>query len=86
MACSTGCPTQDHETYGQCMREKGGRVLYANSAKGFDATKEKAWNSELDLYRKARSEGIQPEGTTRAKVEAAMRISDMTGSAYQAGA
>lgn len=68
------------------MRNKGSRVLYSNSAKGFDATKEKAWNSELDLYRKARSEGIQPEGTTRDKIESAMRISDMTGTPYQAGA
>lgn len=82
--CSTGCITQDHASYGQCMRSKGGRVLYANSAGGRDFTAEKKWNRELDAYADAKRQGIQPSGTTMDKITNAVAISDATGSAYQA--
>jgi hypothetical protein len=42
----------------------------------------KKWNNELDLYKQARSQGIQPDGTTTAKVRQAMDVSDKTGHAY----
>lgn len=84
--CSSGCPTPGaHQTYGECVRSKGGRVLYANSAKGFDMTTERRWNRDLDAYRAARQEGLQPSGTSRAQVDAARAISDRSGTAYQAG-
>ena len=44
----------------------------------------KRWDSELQTYRDARAEGIQPNGTSRFKVEAARDASDMMGSAYNA--
>lgn len=42
----------------------------------------KKWDKELDLYRKARAQGIQPEGTSTAQIQKAMDVSDKTGHAY----
>lgn len=42
----------------------------------------KKWDSELELYRTARAQGIQPDGTSRAKIEKAIDISNQTGYAY----
>ena len=85
MACSTGCSTPgSHRSYGECMRSKGAKVAYANSAKNLDATAQKRWDKELDLYRQARSEGLQPATTKRKDIETAMAISDKTGKAFRA--
>ncbi len=54
----------------------------ANSGLISNGWTNKKWNSELDLYRKARAEGIQPDGTSRAQIEKAMEVSDKTGHAY----
>jgi hypothetical protein len=43
---------------------------------------QKKWDKELDLYRSARAQGIQPEGTTTAKIRKALDVSDKTGHAY----
>lgn len=50
-----------------------------------DATRDipdKKWTSELNEYKKARAEGIQPGGTTRAHIEAARKASENMGKAY----
>jgi hypothetical protein len=50
-----------------------------------DATRDisdKKWTSELQAYRDARDQGIQPAGTTRAHVEAAYEASETLGKAY----
>jgi len=44
----------------------------------------KKWDKELALYRTAREQGIQPEGTSTAKIRKAMDISNKTGIAYGA--
>ena len=43
---------------------------------------DKKWTSELNEYKKARAEGIQPGGTTRAHIEAARTASENMGKAY----
>ena len=82
--CSTGCPTQDHANWGECVRAKNTRVAWAASARGFDATREKRFQKELDDYRSARSQGIQPGGTTTSKIREAVELSDRSGRAYNA--
>lgn len=82
--CSTGCLTQDHATWGECVRAKNTRVGWAASASGMDLTREKKWQRELDAYRSARAEGIQPGGTTMKKINEARDLSDMAGRAYSA--
>lgn len=53
----------------------------ANSQKSMS---NKKWNNELDAYRDARAQGIQPAGTSMAHVKAAVEASNVTGSAYDA--
>ena len=42
----------------------------------------KKWDNELKAYRDARAQGIQPDGTSMAKVRAAVDASEKTGVAY----
>jgi hypothetical protein len=44
----------------------------------------KKWHSELDAYRAARSEGIQPAGTSMKQIQEARRASDVMGKAFDA--
>lgn len=76
--------TQDHSSYGACLRAAGLRVGYAKSAAGLDATAEKNVHKELALYRDARAAGVQPAGTTAAAVRTAMDLSERAGAAYDA--
>lgn len=83
--CSSGCPTPGaHKTWGECMRAKNTRVGWANSANGVDLTKEKRFQKELSDYESARAQGIQPGGTTAAKIKEAVELSDRSGRAYNA--
>lgn len=86
MACRTGCATKDHESFADCLRNAGTRVAYANSAGGWDYSRQKSWDSELTYYRETVAQGIQPSGTTRDKIDAAVAISDRTGKPYRADA
>lgn len=42
----------------------------------------KSWNKELDAYKSARAQGIQPDGTSMEKIQKAVDISNKTGYAY----
>lgn len=44
----------------------------------------KKWDGELDAYRAARAQGIQPAGTSMAHVRAAVEASDVMGRAFDA--
>ena len=45
-------------------------------------TTQKKWDSELEAYRSARAQGIQPNGTRRKQIEAAHDASERLGTAY----
>ena len=47
-------------------------------------TSQKKWNSELEAYRSARAQGIQPNGTKRKQIQAAHDASEKLGTAYDA--
>lgn len=49
-----------------------------------DGVLQKRWDKELDRYENARAQGIQPAGTTMAKVIDAEKKSDVLGQAYDA--
>jgi hypothetical protein len=53
----------------------------ANSQK---AMSNKKWHGELDAYRAARAQGIQPAGTSMAHVKAAVEASNTMGKAFDA--
>lgn len=84
MACTTGCPTKDCGSYAECLRGKRARVAYCNTAGGMDLTTQKNWDRDLDAYRDARRQGIQPSSSSRQSVDAAVQISNETGQAFQA--
>lgn len=42
----------------------------------------KKWDGELDAYRQARADGIQPAGTSMAKIQEARRASEAMGKPY----
>lgn len=44
----------------------------------------KKWDKELQAYRDARAQGIQPAGTSMKKIQEAVKISNETGKAYGA--
>ena len=87
MACSSSCPAPGtHASMGECLRSKGIKVAYTNSAGGWDATRQKKWDAELDAYRAATAEGIQPATTRMHDIQEAKRISDKTGQPFRADA
>jgi len=75
--CRSACPTQDHATYGECCRNSGVRVAYTNSANGWDASKQKRWDGELERFRNMEAQGINPIGTTHAEMDRSERVVDM---------
>lgn len=86
VACTSGCPTPGaHASWGECARAKGSRVLYANSASGGDYSQQKAWDAELDSYREAKSQGIQPASTRMRDIRLATDLSDAAGVAVDMG-
>lgn len=69
-ACRTGCPTQDHESYAQCLKATTYHTLMGEAH-----DKIVAHDSELAAYRNARRQGIQPASTRSKDIEAAVTLS-----------
>ena len=84
MACRSGCPTQDHDSWGECARAANMRVAYSGVG-GLDYSAQKKWDKELDLYKSARAQGVQPASTRTKDIRKALEISDRTGTAFNAG-
>jgi hypothetical protein len=82
MACRSGCRTQDHASYDACLKDAGVGTFLIKASMGQDATEQKRWDRELGSYYAARKEGIQPDGTTTAKINEAKEMSDKAGAAY----
>lgn len=75
MACRTGCRSKDHDSYAACLRA-------ANSGVVMGAQVRSKTDIELQAYRDARKAGIQPAGTRMAAIDAANKISDKYGAAF----
>jgi hypothetical protein len=67
--CRSGCATQDHSSYTDCLRQSGIRVSYTNSANGWDKTKQDKWDGELQRFRNLEAQGINPIGTTHREMD-----------------
>jgi len=61
-----------------------GLQMNSGDASSQKQTSNKKWDSELEAYRSARAEGIQPAGTTIKKIQEARRASDVMGKAFDA--
>lgn len=87
MSCASSCKTQDHPTYGACLRSKGLAVTGLESTNpSFTREATKAWDSELDAYAAARAQGIQPASTKREHIEAAVEVSQQLQVPFDASA
>jgi hypothetical protein len=75
--CSSSCESRDHATFGECMRAKHLQVAPIANLNG-----SRVWDAELNAYRKARAQGINPAGTTMKQVRDAEEISQRTGKAF----
>lgn len=86
MATGTRCTCgAGHETFGACLRAKNIRIAYCQSAAGKDATTQRKWDAELQAFRDATAQGIEPAGTSMRQVQAAVEQSNRTGEAFKAG-
>jgi hypothetical protein len=86
MKCRTGCPTQDHVSWGECLRASSIQLNTGDAKASLISSgwTQKKWDNELKEYRDARAQGIQPKSTKTADIRAAVKHSDTTGVAYQA--
>lgn len=78
--CRSGCIEQNHESYAECLQSANVRTaatINSNLALAWDTTKK-----ELSAYRSARANGIQPAGTSMAKIRDAENASKMLGRPY----
>lgn len=80
--CRSACREKNHMTFGECARGARLRIGWAASASGLDRSADRAFDRELDVYKSAIDEGIQPASTKPESVYEARRISEITGSAY----
>ena len=74
--CRTGCPTQNHESWGDCLR--AANLSISNLTVMADI---KNTDKELSAYREARKQGIQPATTKMKDIQNAVRASDLIGRA-----
>jgi hypothetical protein len=61
-----------------------GLQLNTGDANSQKSVSNKKWNGELDAYRSARAQGIQPSGTSMAHIKAAVEASDVMGRPFDA--
>ena len=61
-----------------------GLTLQMNSGDAKRDIPDKKWNAELQAYRDARDQGIQPAGTSMRHIEQAHKASEVLGKAYNA--
>jgi len=69
--CSSSCLTQDHKSWGECVRAKG--LQLSPHINGEYAVKQTTWDKDLDHYESATRQGLQPDGTQRWQVDKAIK-------------
>lgn len=73
MSCSTNCPTQDCESYGACLRNKGIQIDRFSLLTGNGASPqamEVRKNASLARYRDMRAAGLEPQSPTKRDMDA----------------
>lgn len=60
------------------------QLATGDAASNKNGMSQKKWDAELNAYSNARAQGIQPEGTSMAKIKDALDKSDKAGKAYDA--
>jgi hypothetical protein len=81
--CRSGCKTQDHQSYSDCLQEANfGFAGCFPTRQGWDKDKEKRDNSEIQSYWDATRQGIEPRSTRQKDIDAAVKLSNEAGKAF----
>ncbi len=75
---------RDHPEYVEgCFGCKIGTLQTSTGdANSIKTMANKKWDGELQAYRDARAQGIQPNGTSKKVIEASLKASEILGKAY----
>ena len=80
--CTSSCKTKDHTNYGECMRSNTPMFVGVNPTKtGWDQDKVKK-EREIQSYWDATRQGIEPRSTRKKDIDAAVRLSNDAGKAF----
>jgi hypothetical protein len=79
MACSSSCRTQDHRSYGECLRAKSLQIADVTAHK-FNTGQHR----QIKEYVRAREAGLQPASVFKKDVDAAWKATEKTGVPYRA--
>lgn len=81
--CSANCPTRNCKNFGDCLRSKSVGAIGYKESKGECSGKGRITTEmELDLYRSAVQQGIEPASTGYQAVQDSIIISNEVGAAY----
>ena len=81
--CTSSCKTKDHESYGECLRSNTPMFVGVTPTKsGYDQTKVRADEKEIQSYWDATRQGIEPRSTKKADIDAAVQLSNEGGKAF----
>ena len=81
--CRTGCKTQDHASYAECLQQANlGFAGCFPTRQGWDKDRENADKKELDSYYAAVRQGIEPISTKKRDIDAAVKLSNEAGMAF----
>jgi len=79
LPCSSNCRTQDHKSWGECVRSKGLQIADVGAHMA-----SRSQSADIKSYVDARAAGLQPESVSKASVESAWRATEATGTPYRA--
>ncbi len=81
--CTSSCKTKDHTNYGECMRSNTPMFVGVNPTKtGWDQDKVKKDEREIQSYWDATRQGIEPRSTRKKDIDAAVKLSNDAGKAF----
>lgn len=63
MACTSGCPTQDCESYAACLKRKNVSTQWLGGT-GPSQSEQKRWDRENQAYRSAVKDGLKPRSVS----------------------
>lgn len=83
--CRSGCPTKDHANWGECLKASNIQMNAGDASSGMikSGWTNKKWDAELQAFRDAKAQGIQPKSTKMKDIRAAVEISNKTGVAFK---
>ena len=81
--CTSSCKTKDHANYGECIRSNTPMFVGVNPTKtGWDQDKVKRDEKEIHSNWAATKQGIEPRSTRKKHIDAAVKLSNEAGKAF----